>query len=176
MDNLLIRPATTEDQTAVVELFQSFMNEVASQHPHVDFSPYITNALQVELTKLDSYYIQNVQNEFLIAELEARVIGTVGFEEKSAHTAEIRRLMVSKKHRRNGIATELMSRAESKCIELGYKEIVLETSEFQPASIALYERFEYQQELALVSVTKAHKGVSDIKRFKFRKSINLKDR
>jgi len=168
---LSIRPATTNDQAFIIEAFETFMNEVKSENPQIDFTSYIDKALQRELTKIDSYYLKKSRNAFFIAELDKLAIGTVGFEEISTTTAEIRRLMVSTEHRRKGIGKVLMLTAEAKCAEYGYSETILETSELQPASIALYEELKYTKASDLGLPAKAHKGVAGISRYRFRKKL-----
>jgi len=174
MENYLIRPAVKNDQNSIIRLFMSFMHEIRSQNPGIDFTSYVEQAIKSELSKLDSYYLQKTRNGFFVAELEAQVIGTVGFEERNNFVAELRRLMVSTEHRRKGIATKLVQTVESSCYELNFSQIILETSELQSASIALYEGLKYLREPELISKTEAHKGVAGIRRYLFRKKISRK--
>ncbi|KAJ7467440.1 acyl-CoA N-acyltransferase [Mycena galericulata] len=76
------------------------------------------------------------------------VVGYVGFEylpEKDASQAEVRRMIVSERHRRRGIAERLMRAliAHAETVP-GLKSIELGTSEFQPGARRLYERLGWE--------------------------------
>ncbi|KAJ7511549.1 hypothetical protein B0H11DRAFT_2268643 [Mycena galericulata] len=76
------------------------------------------------------------------------VVGYVGFEylpEKDASKAEVRRMIVSERHRRRGIAERLMRAliAHAETIP-GLQSIELGTSEFQPGARRLYERLGWE--------------------------------
>ncbi|KAJ6566941.1 RTA1 like protein-domain-containing protein [Mycena capillaripes] len=77
-----------------------------------------------------------------------KVLGYVGLEyfpEKKTHTAEVRRMIVSKKHHRQGLATRLMEAviAHAETIR-GLDAIELGTSEFQYGARALYEKLGWE--------------------------------
>ncbi|KAJ7075284.1 acyl-CoA N-acyltransferase [Mycena belliarum] len=75
---------------------------------------------------------------------DEEVVGYVGLEylpEKDPHTAEVRRMVVSAKYRRRGLAERLMRAVIARGETIpGLRSIKLGTSEYQPSAQRLYER------------------------------------
>ncbi|KAJ7075285.1 acyl-CoA N-acyltransferase [Mycena belliarum] len=75
---------------------------------------------------------------------DEEVVGYVGLEylpEKDAHTAEVRRMIVSAKYRRRGLGERLMRAVIARGETIpGLRSIELGTSEYQPGAQRLYER------------------------------------
>jgi len=57
---------------------------------------------------------------------------------------EIKRMYVSPRSRKNGIATKILAELESWARELGCEKCILETGKRQPEAIALYKKNGYQ--------------------------------
>ena len=167
-----IRNATERDIPQIIELFESFMSEIARTYPDNDYRPYIDQAIQHELKNLTQYYLAPQRNAFFICYAGNRIHGTIGFEEVTLQTAEMRRLIVSSGSRRKGLGKRLVQMVETECARIGYKELVLETSELQSAAITLYRQLGYQRDSENLASTLDHKGVSGIARYRFRKSIS----
>ena len=166
-----IRLASAADIPGIVNLYQSFMQEIAIANSERDFSSYVDNAINHELLRLEDYYLKPPANTFFVIEIENRICASIGIERISAATAEIRRLLVLTAYRRKGLATRLMHRVEAQCLTFGYHEIILETSELQRPSISLYEHLGYERDSTPVKDTESHKGVSSLERYRFRKSL-----
>ncbi|KAJ7698079.1 acyl-CoA N-acyltransferase [Mycena rosella] len=79
---------------------------------------------------------------------DEEVVGFVGFDylpEQDAQTAEVRRVVVSAKHRRRGIGVRLMHAVIAHADTIpGLRCIELNTGEFQLASQRLYERLGWE--------------------------------
>jgi ribosomal protein S18 acetylase RimI-like enzyme len=60
-------------------------------------------------------------------------------------TCEIKRMWTSPDHRREGLATRVLTALESRRRDLGYRRVRLETGPEQPEAVGLYERLGYQR-------------------------------
>jgi GNAT superfamily N-acetyltransferase len=58
--------------------------------------------------------------------------------------AELKRLFVRALYRRRGLARVLLATAENRALELGYRQLILETGSKQPEAVALYQAQGYQ--------------------------------
>lgn len=67
------------------------------------------------------------------------------FKQYDAKTAEIKRMFVLNEHRRKGIAAQILNELEYWAKQAGFIQIILETGNRQPDSIALYTKAGYQQ-------------------------------
>jgi len=168
---MTIRYAENKDIPEIIGLFESFMSEISVAHPGKDFRPYIKRAIEYELQNLTKYYLAPIRNAFFVFESEHHIHGSIGFEAVSLQTAEMRRLIVSPEYRRKGLAKRLVKIVETECSNIGYKEIVLGTSELQPAAIALYRQLGYTQERVKTKNSLDHKGISGLSIYRFKKRI-----
>ncbi|KAJ7754145.1 acyl-CoA N-acyltransferase [Mycena maculata] len=102
---------------------------------------------------------------------EEEVVGYVGLEyqpDKDASVAEVRRMIVSAKHRRRGIAVRLMHALIAHAEALpGLQYIELGTSEFQPGAQRMYEKLGWQ----LVSVERAGNWLGSLELRHFRRPV-----
>ncbi|WP_421751578.1 GNAT family N-acetyltransferase [Croceimicrobium sp.] len=67
------------------------------------------------------------------------------FKNKSADTAEVKRMYVVESQRSQGLASQLLAALEDWARELALKRLVLETGINQPEAIRLYEKNGYQR-------------------------------
>ncbi len=81
----------------------------------------------------------------LIAYKNGDPIGCAGLKEYSENVVEIKRVWVEPEHRRNGIASEMMTLIEKKALELGYETAVLQTRTIMRDAVELYEQRGYAQ-------------------------------
>ena len=70
-------------------------------------------------------------------------IGCGAFKIHPNNTVEIKRMYVSPKGRRLGIASKILNELELWAKELGVKKCILETGKKQPEAIALYKKCGY---------------------------------
>lgn len=61
-----------------------------------------------------------------------------------ADTAEFKRIWTSARHRRRGLARQVMSSLETAARDLGYRRVILFTGPSQPEAVAFYERIGYR--------------------------------
>ena len=83
---------------------------------------------------------------FLVAVADGEPAGCVALRRllpADVPTAELKRMYVRASHRRNGLGARLLTAAEERARELGYRRLVLETGLAQPEAMALYARAGY---------------------------------
>ena len=95
--------------------------------------------INFDLNKID--YLQNVI--LLFKDDEAVACG--GFREYDPKTAEIKRMYVMFSHRRNNLASTILTELESLAKSQLYKYAVLETGKNQPEAISFYSKHGYSQ-------------------------------
>jgi GNAT superfamily N-acetyltransferase len=81
---------------------------------------------------------------FLVAELDGVLVGCAGLRQFGRDVAELKRLFVRTPYRRRGLARVLLATAENRALELGYRQLILETGSKQPEAVALYQAQGYQ--------------------------------
>jgi len=113
---------------------------------------YVEGCLKQDMGDIEEYYCGEGKR-FMVAEKDGHVCGTVALDRYEGRSdggdkhdvppgmkvAELRRMSVDAPCRRMGVGKALLDAFEAECRELGYAEIVLTTSEFQPGAMRLYE-------------------------------------
>jgi len=92
------------------------------------------------------------KSAFWVAELdvdgaEPTIVGCIGLDAYSnpdETTAELRRVVVSPKHQRQGIAIQLVNAAVTHGKSQGIQSIFLTTSSYQPAAIKMYHKLGWE--------------------------------
>lgn len=87
------------------------------------------------------YYADRVLPEGcgLLARIEGKAVGFVGYDRTDATACEMKRLYVRESARGSGVAHALVSRLIEEARAAGYKRMCLETRAFMNGAIALYE-------------------------------------
>jgi ribosomal protein S18 acetylase RimI-like enzyme len=80
-------------------------------------------------------------------------IQTDAYTNPDETSAELRRVVVSPTHRRQGIANQLMSAAITHGKSNGIRSLFLTTSSHQPAAINMYRKFGWEMEEAVVEMS-----------------------
>jgi len=126
---LTIRPYTSEDQDAVIALWEACGLVVPQNDPRRDIQ-----------TK-----IQFQPNLFLVAMAEDRLVGTVmaGYE---GHRGWINYLAVAPAQRRRGIAKKMMASAEKKLHALGCPKINLQVRRTNTTVINFYRAIGFMED------------------------------
>ena len=86
---------------------------------------------------------QDEQREFLVAELDGKLIACAGAEITS-DTAEIESLAVAPEYRRLGVAKILLAELLARLLKRGATFILLEVRPSNKAAIRLYKEFNFQ--------------------------------
>jgi len=75
---------------------------------------------------------------YLLAWQECQAVGCGALREHDTFTGEVRRMFVTHRARREGVARALLADLEQQAQSLGYHRLLLETGARQTAAIALY--------------------------------------
>ncbi|WP_433431664.1 GNAT family N-acetyltransferase [Nonomuraea sp. CA-141351] len=78
--------------------------------------------------------------DFLVGEVDARVVAMGGLKPVDTCTAEICRLRVHPEHQRRGFGEAMLHALEQRAAELGFERLRGDTTLNQGAALALYER------------------------------------
>jgi GNAT superfamily N-acetyltransferase len=81
---------------------------------------------------------------FLVGWADDEPVACGGLRRHDDTTAEIKRMFVTRGHRRRGYARRLLAALEQQARALGYSRVVLETGLAQPEALALYPTSGYQ--------------------------------
>jgi GNAT superfamily N-acetyltransferase len=82
-------------------------------------------------------------NTIVIAYSNNEPIGCGAIREYAPDTVEVKRVFVSEKERKKGIAFMIMDELEKWTKELGFKRCILETGEKLPEALRFYEKKGY---------------------------------
>ena len=122
---LNVRSLTTDDADFAAALDSKCFGKEACSHE------YFLNAAQDE------------QREFLVAELDGKIIACAGAE-ITYDTAEIESLAVAPEYRRRGVAKILLAELLATLLKRGVTFILLEVRPSNTAAIKLYKKFNFQ--------------------------------
>ena len=81
---------------------------------------------------------------FLTAWLDHEIVGTGAFIPRSVESVEIVRMSVARDLRGQGIGQQLLVELCGRAYQLGYKQVILETTATWHKSIAFYQTFGFQ--------------------------------
>lgn len=125
---MVVRSFTSTDCDGIKDLVTTVMNKEF----HAEKDAYMYG----DLDDIPAAY-GNIRDKFLIAEEDARVVGTVGVKEDSATTALLRRFFVHSSHRGRGIGSMLVDIAIDFCKLNGYKNVVFRATTTMKQAIKL---------------------------------------
>ena len=108
-----------------------------------ELDTYIRETLQGDLADICLNYVRAPGSSFWVAEAEGQVIGTAGVQRRSSEEAELRRMSVDVRWRRQGIGKRLLHETEAFALRQGYKVMRLSTITALRPAISLYEKSGY---------------------------------
>jgi ribosomal protein S18 acetylase RimI-like enzyme len=91
------------------------------------------------------------------------VLGSVAIEFKDCETAELRRMCVAHKARRQGFGTALVRQCLKFAREQGYKQVILTTPVINIPAITMYEKAGFERNGADAEYTRADLGIFNLK-------------
>ena len=136
MEKVIIRQYQDSDKNVVWQLHVDGLDQTGS----FIFNP----ALDSDFENIRGIYINN-DGEFFVASLDDTVIGMGALRKIDSNTAEIKRMRVSIQHQRKGLGSTILEKLIERAKELGYKKLILDTSEKQTAAKQLYEKFGFEE-------------------------------
>ena len=136
METVRLRQYRPADKDAIWQLHVEGLKQTGS---FVDNRKYDQDVLNIQET-----YLKN-GGEFFVAFLNNKVVGMGGLVKMDNQTAEIMRLRVNIDYQRQGIGTLILNSLIKRAKELGYKRIVLDTTENMHAAKHLYEKYGFKE-------------------------------
>jgi ribosomal protein S18 acetylase RimI-like enzyme len=97
-----------------------------------------------DLDEIERIYLED-RGEFLVGELDGRLVAMGALRRESETTARITRMRVHPGCQRRGFGRRVLERLELRAGELGYTELVLDTTVGQTAARALYASAGYRE-------------------------------
>ena len=166
-----VRPFAEQDTAQVRELFITVNRLLSPPDLRDAFEAYINRALEEEIDRILAYYRER-DGGFWVAVRGDTVVGTFGLERASADAFELRRMYVDPSARRQGIARQMLRRAEDECLERNASRLELSTAEIQRAAIELYRNTGYRLVRTELVETLSNKTVgSGVQRLYFEKVL-----
>ena len=133
---LTVRRYQAADHDAAFALHNLALRQVGA---HVGNGPW-----DDDLHHVEELYL-NAGGEFLVAELDGRIVGMGALRRRDATRAAITRMRVHPAHQRQGIGQAILTRHEARASGLGYTTLVLETTVRQTAAQRFYLKNGYAE-------------------------------
>ncbi|MDQ3855545.1 MAG: GNAT family N-acetyltransferase [Chloroflexota bacterium] len=97
-----------------------------------------------DLLDIEGIYLQP-GGEFLVGECDGQIVAMGALRRTSGERAEVRRVRVDPAFQRRGLGRRMLEALERRALELGYRELHLDTTPVQLAAMAMYEQLGYQE-------------------------------
>jgi len=135
LSHLTIRSATNDDRERVAKLVFGVLAEYG-----LEPDPETTDA---DLQDIEANYLQR-GGLFEVIEDSGNMLGSVGLYPVNKTTCELRKMYFIPSARGLGLGKYVLARAIARAKELGFKQIVLETSSKLIAANRLYNKFGFK--------------------------------
>jgi putative acetyltransferase len=136
LSSLRFRSATNKDRERVAELIFGVLAEF-------DLKPD-PEATDADLADIEASYINRGGVFDLIEDPQENLVGTFGLYLLNESTCELRKMYLVPSARGQGLGKYVLRKAVERAKEMGFKEMVLETSSKLVAAIQLYRQFGFQ--------------------------------
>jgi ribosomal protein S18 acetylase RimI-like enzyme len=133
---LTIRSYTPADQAAVESLHVSAIQRAGA---YLGRGPWDDDVYAIEEHYLNSH------GEFLLGEIEGRLVAMGAFRRTSPMRAEIMRMRVHPDYQGQGFGQRILSELETRALARGYTALHLHTSTVQIAAQKLYEKHGFRE-------------------------------
>ncbi|KKT34617.1 MAG: GCN5-related N-acetyltransferase [Parcubacteria group bacterium GW2011_GWA2_44_12] len=131
-----LRQYEASDKEAVWQLHVNGLNQTGS----FIFDP----ALDADFENIKENYLCN-GGEFFVVSLNDEVIAMGALRKVDEKTAEVKRMRVKNQYQRQGIGSMMLESLIQRAKELGYKKLILDTSERQSGAKRLYEKYGFSE-------------------------------
>ena len=138
MAKLKIRRFQLSDQKEIFELHKKALIAIAENF-YLSGSPW-----EDDFKDLESTYIRP-GGEFLVGEIEGKIVAIGALKKLSEDRAEIKRMRVDPDFQRRGFGQIILDELEVRAKELGFKSLQLDTALIQKAARKLYEKNGYKE-------------------------------
>ena len=146
---LALRTIRPTDNEAVRALFMASQERFKAPDLELDIriaaKKYFDHVFTSDLSKPSAHYSQPRRRLWALESRTHEIAAMIAVDSypEEPDVAELKRLAVAKEYRRKGVARLLVREAEQWAEKQGFNKIKLETTEFQPEAIALYETSGY---------------------------------
>ncbi|SRR6266404_943558 len=134
--HLRFRTATNNDREQVQSLVFGVLAEF-------DLKPD-PDATDADLQDIETNYLNRGGVFEVIEDENGKLVGTFGLYPLDANTCELRKMYLVPAVRGQGLGKYVLRKAVERAKEMGFKEMVLETSSKLVAAIQLYRQFGFQ--------------------------------
>lgn len=117
------------------------------QHFYDLAAPWLQQMLGGKLEEEDEHTLSHPEEAYIktggflfFAQLDSQVVGCVVLKRLSEHAFEFAKLFVKPEHRQHGIATKLIQRCITRCMENAATELWLQTTHAIPEAHQLYSK------------------------------------
>lgn len=117
--------------------------------------PWLLDVLKGELEEEDKFTLHNPEKAYLenggflfYAKFKSDIVGCVALKRLDEDTFEFAKLFISQNFRKLGIATKLIERCISRCLENEAKELWLQTTMSMPQAHQLYYKLGFNDRMA----------------------------
>ncbi len=97
-----------------------------------------------ELKTIEAVYLDS-GGEFLVGELEGRIVAMGALKPVAEGVAAVKRMRVHPDFQRRGFGQQILSALETRARSLGVRRLVLDTSTLQLAAQTLYQKNGYRE-------------------------------
>ena len=94
-----------------------------------------------DLDNIEQIYLKN--GEFIVGEVNNKIVAMGAFKKISDKKAEIKRIRVNPDYQRNGFGQIILDELEKRAAKLGYKILQLDTTDKQIPAQKFFEKNEY---------------------------------
>ncbi len=134
-ERLSIRRYDSDDQQRVRELHEAALRSVDS---------YVEGVPDPDIDDISGTYLADC-GEFLVGEIDDRIVAMGALRREDEATAEVTRMRVDPDYHRQGFGTAMLAALEDRAAELGYETLALDTLDRQTGAKRLYESFGYER-------------------------------
>lgn len=131
-DDLVIRRYESRDNKRVWDLHWEGVLGTTREYPEV------VDEYDADLTRLEEEYLGEGSN-FWVVDGPDGPVGMTAIKRIDEKTGRLRRMRVTEKWRRKGVARALLDEAITFCRSCGYEHLILDTTEHQVAAQRMYE-------------------------------------
>lgn len=141
-NNVIIREITRDDDKRIAEIIRKTLE---SHNLVIPGTAYF----DPELDHLSTYYSQDTDNRkyFIMTEDDGTLVGGVGFSkiEGFKDCVEMQKLYLDDAGRGRGYGRQMVEHLEATALELGFKQMYLETHSNLAVAIAMYENMGFKR-------------------------------
>lgn len=136
MNKLKIRRYKPSDNQTVWQLHRLGLAEIG-------INPSPNSFFERDLNDIENIYLR--EGDFLVGEFEGRVVAIGAFKRIDENTAELKRMRVHPDFQRRGFGQAIIEELEKRAKEMGYKKMILDTSEEWTKAQNFYQKNGYQE-------------------------------